>query len=194
MELIVALATKFWQWSILIAVVLITFLINLLDKKKVSKTTFVAETMPDLKPVAIKTKGKGFWKGIVMWLLSTRNWEITKDWKYKLNGNDYVVPAGFVFDGASIPKFLRTFFSPVGVLLIGGLVHDYMYKYAACKPSEEGAPLMLVNQKDSDRIFRDINIEVNGFYTMNHLAYWSLRLGGWVAWIGHRKRNAKIGE
>ena len=85
MELIVALATKFWQWSILIAVVLITFLINLLDKKKVSKTTFVAETMPDLKPVAIKTKGKGFWKGIVMWLLSTRNWEITKDWKYRLS-------------------------------------------------------------------------------------------------------------
>ena len=194
MEIIVTLATKFWQWSILIAVVIITFLINLLDKKKVSKTTFVAETMPDLKPVAIKTKGKGFWKGIVMWLLSTRNWEITKDWKYRLNGNEYVVPAGFVFDGASIPKFLRTFFSPVGVLLIGGLVHDYMYKYAACKPSEEGAPLMLVNQKDSDRIFRDINIEVNGFYTMNHLAYWSLRLGGWVAWNGHRKRNAKIGE
>jgi hypothetical protein len=53
---------------------------------------------------------------------------------------------------------------------------------------------MLVNQKDSDRIFRDINIEVNGFYTMNHLAYWSLRLGGWVAWNGHRKRNAKIGD
>ena len=52
------ITTKFWQWSILIAVVLITFLINLLDKKKVSKTTFVAETMPDLKPVPIKTKGK----------------------------------------------------------------------------------------------------------------------------------------
>ena len=67
-----------------------------------------------------------------------------------------------------------------------------MYKYAACKPSTEGAPLMLVNQKDSDRIFRDINIEVNGFYSMNYLAYWSLRLGGWVAWNGHRKRNAKI--
>jgi len=26
------------------------------------------------------------------------------------------------------------------------------------------------------------------------LAYWSLRLGGWVAWNGHRKRNAKIGD
>ena len=39
---------------------------------------------------------------------------------------------------------------------------------------------------------RDINIEVNGFYFMNYLAYWSLRLGGWVAWNGHRKRNSKI--
>ena len=77
----------------------------------------------------IKTKGKGFWKGIVMWLLSTRNWEITKDWKYKINDIEYIIPEGFVFDGASIPKFLRTFFSPVGVLLMGGLVHDYVYKY-----------------------------------------------------------------
>ena len=34
MEIIVTLATKFWQWSILIAVVIVTFLINLLDKKK----------------------------------------------------------------------------------------------------------------------------------------------------------------
>ena len=27
---------------------------------------------------------------------------------------------------------------------------------------------------------------------MNYLAYWSLRIGGFVAWNGHRKRNAKI--
>jgi len=27
---------------------------------------------------------------------------------------------------------------------------------------------------------------------MNYLAYYSLRLGGWVAWRGHRKTNAKI--
>jgi hypothetical protein len=46
----------------------------------------------------------------------------------------------------------------------------------------------------ADQIFRDINIEVNGFYFMNYLAYWSLRLGGFVAWKGHRKRNAKIGD
>ena len=147
--------------------------------------------MPELKPVAIKTKGKGFWKGIIMWLLSTRNWEITKDWRYRINGNEYIIPKGFVFDGASIPKFLRTFFSPVGVLLMGGLVHDYAYKYACLKRTGKGA-LLIVDQKRADEIFRDICIEVNGFYTMNYLAYWSLRIGGFVAWNGHRKRNAKV--
>ena len=193
MELLLTLAMKFWQWSLLILLVIIGFIINLLDKKK-SNLSFSYEEMPQLKPVPIKTKGKGFWKGIAMWLLSTRNWELTKNWRYNINGAEYVIPKGFQFDGASIPKFLRTFFSPVGVLLMGGLVHDYMYKYSACKPADKSGTLLVVDQKKADQIFRDICIEVNGFYFMNYLAYWSLRLGGFVAWNGHRKRNAKIGD
>jgi len=191
-ELVLALAVKFWQWSVLIAVVIIAALINLLDKKKKPSQTFSYDEMPSLQPVPIKTKGKGFWKGIAMWLLGTRNWVLNKDWKYEINGERYVIPAGFQFDGASIPKFLRTFFSPVGVLLMGGLVHDYMYKYTACKPSNDKGAMLVVDQKKADQIFRDINIVVNGFYVMNYLAYWSLRIGGFVAWNGHRKRNAKI--
>ena len=190
MELLVSLAMKFWQWSLLIVLVIFGLIINLLDRRK-SNCTFHYEELPHLQPIKISTKGKGFWKGIIMWLLSTRNWKITKDWKYRYNGNEYIIPAGFQFDGASIPKFLRTFFSPVGVLLVGGLVHDYMYKYAALKRTGKGG-LLLVDQKKADQFFRDINIEVNGFYFMNYLSYWSLRLGGWVAWNGHRKRNSKI--
>ena len=191
MELLIALAMKFWQWSLLILIVIIGFFINLLDKKKKPKQKFNYKGMPHIKPLPIKTKGKGFWKAIVMWLLSTRNWELTQDWKYNLDGTDYVIPKGFTFDGASIPKFLRTFFSPVGVLLIGGLVHDYMYKYTHCKPVSAKGALLVVDQKKADQIFRDINIVVNGFYTMNYLAYWSLRIGGFVAWNGHRKRDNK---
>ena len=129
MEFIIGLATQFWQWSILIAVVIIGAIINFADKKAKTKLKFYYKDMPKLQPVPIKTKDKGFWKGIVMWLLTTRNWILVDDWKYNVNGQDYVIPEGFQFDGASIPKFLRTFFSPVGVLLIGGLVHDYAYKY-----------------------------------------------------------------
>ena len=221
MELILTLAMKFWQWTVLIAVVIIAAIINKFDKRAKTKLKFEYKELPHLQPLKISTKGKGFWKAIVMWLLSTRNWEITKDWHYTIDGKDYVIPAGFTFDGASIPKFLRTFFSPVGVLLVGGLVHDYAYKYKslllrdpkknAAKSMEgrkkawdswdmtkpfrfEDNDLNNLTQKKADEIFRDININVNGFYTMNYLAYWSLRLGGFVAWNGHRKRNAKIPE
>ena len=192
MELFIGLAMKFWQWTVLIAVVIVAAVINFTDKRANTNMKFNFKGFPELKPIAIPTKGKGFWKGIVLWLLSTRNWELTKDWKYNIDGTEYVIPAGFQFDGASIPKFLRTFFSPVGVLLIGGLVHDYAYKYKTLLKANQKDTMGELTQKRADEIFRDINIIVNGFYTMNRLAYWSLRAGGFVAWNGHRKRNAKI--
>tara|TARA_B100000941_G_scaffold129607_1_gene91564 strand:- start:260 stop:850 length:591 start_codon:yes stop_codon:yes gene_type:complete len=192
MEFIIALAMKFWQWTVLISVVIISAIINYADKRLKTQMKFNFKGFPELKPIQIKTKGKGFWKGIALWLLSTRNWELTKDWKYNIDGTEYVIPAGFQFDGASIPKFLRTFFSPVGVLLIGGLVHDYAYKYKTLLKVNKKDTMGELTQKKADEIFRDINIIVNGFYTMNRLAYWSLRLGGFVAWNGHRKRNSKI--
>ena len=194
MELIITLAMKFWQWTVLIAVILIAAIINWTDRRAKTKMKFYFKGMPVLQPVQIKTKGKGFWKGIVLWLLSTRNWILKEDWKYNIDGTEYVIPAGFQFDGASIPKFLRTFFSPVGVLLIGGLVHDYAYKYKTLLKKNKKDTMGEITQKKADEIFRDINIIVNGFYTMNRLAYWSLRLGGFVAWNGHRKRNSKIPE
>jgi len=192
MEMILALAVKFWQWTVLIAVVIIAAIINFTDKRAKTKLKFYYKGMPKLQPLPILTKGKGFWKGIVMWLLSTRNWVLTDDWKYNIDGEEYVIPSGFQFDGASIPKFLRSFFSPVGVLLIGGLVHDYAYKYKTLLKENKKDTMGEITQKRADEIFRDINTIVNGFYTMNRLAYWSLRVGGFVAWNGHRKRNAKI--
>ena len=194
MELIITLAMKFWQWTILIAVVIIGWLINVLDKRRENKLKFSYTELPSMQALKISTKGKGFFKGILLWLLSTRNWKITKDFHYNINGEDYVIPAGFQFDGASIPKFLRTFFSPVGVLLVGGLVHDYAYKYATLLKSGKKKTMSTITQKKADEIFRDINIEQNGFHLLNKLAYWALRIGGFVAWNKHRKVNAKIGD
>ena len=48
-----------------------------------------------------------------------------------------------------------------------------------------------MTQKEADQIFRDINIEQNGFHFLNYLAYWALRIGGFVAWNGHRKNALK---
>ena len=192
MELLITLAMKFWMWSILILVVIIGLVINLFDKKKINNVNFKYKEYPLMKPLRIKTKGKGFFRMLLMWLLGVRHWEIAKDFEYELNGEDFVIPAGFKFDGASIPKFLHTFLSPVGVLLMGGLVHDYAYKYETLLKKNKQDTMGVITQKTADAIFRDINIEINGFYLMNRLAYYSLRLGGFLAWRKHRKVGAKI--
>ena len=196
MEFILDLAVRFWMWTVVIILIIIGLIINFIDKKQINKprVNFKYKDYPHMKPIRIATKDKGFWSAVIMWLLGGRRWEISKDFVYELNGVKYVIPKGFTFDGASVPKFLATFLSPVGVLLLGGLIHDYAYKYAALKPALQKSSLLVLNQKQADKIFRDINIEVNGFYFLNYLAYWALRLGGWLAWNGHRKRNAKIGD
>ena len=59
MELVIALAMKFWQWSILIALVILGFVINLFDKKIDDKrVSFKYTDMPHMKPISIKTKGE----------------------------------------------------------------------------------------------------------------------------------------
>lgn len=181
-----------WQFTTVGILVVIGFIINLFGvDNKDKRIGFEYSEMPQMQPISISTKGKGFWGAIWMWMMSSRNWEISKDWKFKIDGVEYVIPKGFNFDGASIPKFLHTWLSPVGVLLMGGLVHDYAYKYETLKKKNKGT-MGVLTQKEADIIFRDINIEVNGFHFLNYLAYWALRLGGFVAWNSHRKVNAKV--
>jgi len=190
MEMLLDLAMTFWQWTVLGVLVLIGFIVNKVDKKEETLVGFKYKFMPVMSPLPIKTKDKGFWKGILLWLMGTRKWKIEQDFNYTLKGEEYKIPAGFEFDGASVPKFLATFLSPVGVLLMGGLVHDYGYKFATLM-KKDGSTIGYHNQKYMDGLFRDICIEVNGFRVLNYLAYWSLRLAGFVAWNGHKKRGTQ---
>ena len=193
MDLILSLAEQFWQWTVVIILILLGLVINFLDNRQKDKwrVNFKYDEYPHMSPIRIATRDKGFWGAIIMWLLGSRKWKITKDFHYELNGIKYVIPKGFSFDGASVPKFLAQFLSPVGVLLIGGLVHDYGYKYETLL-KKDGTTVGVKSQKWMDEVFRDINIEINGFYFLNYLAYWALRIGGFVAWNKHRKVNAKI--
>ena len=194
MDILLELATTFWQWSVLIVLVLIGFVISWFDGQGEERVGFkMPFGMPVLQPIPIETKDKGFWKGILLWLLGKRHWEVAEDFWFELEGKNYIIPAGFQFDGASVPKFLATFLSPVGVLLMGGLVHDYGYKYATLH-TEDGDDIGYKDQAYWDRIFRDICIEVNGFKFLNYLAYWTLRLAGFVAWNGHKKRGTHVKE
>ena len=194
MESILDLVMTFWQWAIFGVLVIIGFIASKFDGQGEDRVGFSYKEMPHMKPIPIETKDKGFWKGIWMWLMGVRQWEICDDFHYQLHGEKYVIPKGFQFDGASVPKFLAMWLSPTGVLLMGGLVHDYAYKYATLqKDNKKRTNIGHMSQKEADIIFRDICIEVNGFKLLNYLAYWSLRLAGFVAWNGHKKNGTHLG-
>lgn len=186
---------NYWMFTAVAVLILVGWVINLfgVDQDK-DIVGFKYIEMPHMRPVAIPTQGKGFWGAIWHWFWGVRQWEIVKDWHFELGGQEYVIPKNFVFDGASVPKFLASWLSPVGILLLGGLVHDFIYKYQTlvlkgkkkCEPN--------FTQKEADIIFRDINIEQNGIHVLNYAAYYALRLGGFMAWNAHRKVGATYGD
>jgi hypothetical protein len=193
MDFIIDQLITWWQFTIVGILVIIGFIANLFGVDQDEDLIgFRYEHMPKMKPIAIPTKGKGFWGALWMWFSGKRMWTIAEDWYFTIQGKEYVIPEGFVFDGASIPKFLHTWLSPTGVLLMGGLVHDYAYKYERLLKADKNEVTNQMTQKAADIIFRDINIEQNGFHFLNYLAYWALRVGGFMAWNKHRKVNAQI--
>ncbi len=190
MDFILDMAVTFWQWTVVISLILIGFIASIFDGQGEDRVGFYYTEMPQMSPIKIETADKGFWKAIWMWMLGVRHWEITKDFYFSLKGEEYVIPQGFQFDGASVPKFLAMWLSPTGVLLMGGLIHDYGYKYGTLLRSDR-TTIGSKSQKWMDTLFRDICIQQNGFKLLNYLAYWALRVGGFVAWNGHRKHEPK---
>ena len=191
MEMITTYAIQFWQFSLVIILIIIGAIWKVLDRDIKPDLKFKAISMPHMKPIPIPTKGKGFWGGIKIWLFVTRKWEIVNDYHYVVDGKELVIPKGFIFDGASVPKFLHAWLSPMGVLLVGGLIHDYGYKYQTLLCKGKKKSIGTKTQKELDIIFRDVNIIQNGFRLINYLAYYGLKLGGFAAWNKHRKVNAK---
>ena len=191
METILNLLIQFWQFTVVGILILLGYVYDKYSTRK-PLTEFSYDKMPSMVPIRIPTRGKGFFGAIWLWIMTTRTWEVGEDFHYKLYGKEMVIPKGFVFDGASVPKFLGAWLSPVGVLLMGGLIHDYGYKYQTLLLKNKKETIGIKDQAWMDKTFRDINIEVNGFKWLNYLAWYALRLGGFVAWNGHRKVNAKI--
>lgn len=148
--------------------------------------------MPVMRPLPIPTKTKGFFSALWTWVESTRQWELMEDFFFTMkDGTVVYIPAGFTHDGASIPKALRGALSPVGIMLIAGILHDFLYKYRYLKTIDGELYIHTCTRKEADDIFREVNIQVNGMAPLINAAYYSLRSFGFVAWNSHRKAEDK---
>lgn len=150
--------------------------------------------MPKIKPLPIKTKDRGFLKATWLWMTSTRKWEVLEDYHYTIkDGTTALIPKGFIFDGASIPKALRAILSPTGLLFVPGLLHDYAYKYNELLMVGLGGTLLPYKPKSGkmfwDKMFREEATRVNGMGAINWAAWSGLFIGGHLSWWKHRRKE-----
>jgi hypothetical protein len=153
--------------------------------------------MPVLQPLPIPTFNRTFIMRVLVWIFDVRKWRLVENWHFKLKEDteiaEIVLPKDFLFDGASIPRIFWFILSPVGLLMIPGLIHDYGYRYNQLWQKQVNGniePYMKeAGRKAWDDLFKTVGEQVNGFAGIDMIAWLGLRLGGWLAWWGHRRRN-----
>jgi|GEM_PF-863009 len=172
----------------------ITYILYLIIKLEDEPYLLTGE-MPVLIPIPITTKNQKNWvQKLVAFIFKIRRWELARNWCYQLNEEDkIIIPKGFKFDGASIPKIFWAILSPTGLLLIPGLLHDYGYKHNQIwelDPDNGIVPFKKDAGKDYwDQLFKDVGDEVNGVFLVNIIAWIAVALGGERAWNKHRREN-----
>jgi hypothetical protein len=78
----------------------------------------------------------------------TSTWKLVEDLIYEGADQRFVIPAGYVTDFATVPKFLRWLIDTYGPYTRAAIVHDWLITH--------GIPDHLVTSRDADGIFRRI--------------------------------------
>lgn len=140
--------------------------------------TLTFQNMPILSPVPFDSN--------LLYIYPNRKWIVIEDWKYYLDDTQYIIKAGFVFDGASTPICCRCIRSSTGILFIAGLIHDWGYKYASLAKITNGDNIVhqKMSRKELDIIFKHISKE--------SISYYLLRCFGRFPWNNHRKNDNEM--
>ena len=151
-------------------------------------------SMPCMRPVSIDTKGRHWLIKLWMLLTAPRKWVLDKPYYIQLDvlGETKIVrlPAGFVCDGASTPRLFWWLLPPTGIMLIPGLVHDYMYAHEQLVVIDDHLLMIKkVSRLEADKIFLKANYHINGCRVTTSISWLMLVCFGWIAWRKHRRAN-----
>lgn len=178
--------------------VLLYILYRVVPLKKEARLS--VEEMPALRPVPIPTSTqKTVIQKLLVLVFEIRKWRLEENWRYRLEQDvEVIIPEGFDFDGASIPRPFWALLSPSGVLLIPGLLHDYAYKFDQLwEIGSDGCPQAYkkgAGKESWDELFKVTAKEVNGFSIINAIAWLAVVVGGNEAWRKHREANLEPQE
>lgn len=166
-----------------------------------------------LETLPIKTVGKSPFAKYKTWLIEPRRVRLLEPFLApRPEGGYYVIPAGFEFDGGSIPRWLLVLLVLVnqivgvdnwygwlfmGLILIGlmlerfGLmltafaVHDFAVRYGYLV-RQGGTKEFIYSVSDANRAMRRVNFATNNMIVLGWVAHLAVVLGAWRAWSSYR--------
>lgn len=146
--------------------------------------------MPSIKKIPIETLGKPWWKQLWIYFTTPTKYMLDGNWQIQLpNGLKIMFPDQFIFDGASIPWFMRWLMTSFGPLLRGAILHDFGYRYNFLFDWEGVQFSIERGQKFFDDLFRDVVIWTTGLVPLAYAAWVGVRVFGWKAWNKHRETS-----
>lgn len=108
--------------------------------------------------------------------VATRKYELANDYTFTFHGHRVTIPAGFTYDGASVPRFLWWFIPPDGPHRAAALIHDYLYM------NKGVVAHLLISRKQTDDLFL-AHLKDSGIKPYKtKMMYWAVRLGGGFLW------------
>jgi hypothetical protein len=102
--------------------------------------------------------------------------QLTERFRYlSTEHGEIEVPAGFLSDGASVPRIFWTLFSPFGEYFGAALIHDWLYTPAN----------RIFSRRSSDDIFLAAMKDAGVPWVRRSLIYRAVRVGGWASFRGN---------
>lgn len=142
-------------------------------------TNFDTELNISYDPVASEQLGRAYYK-------------VTKSFRYYLSEEQpdvyAYVPAGFLTDGASVPRPFWWMIPPWGSYGQAAVLHDILCETSTMFQNE--MPYTL-SRKDADYIFRDAMKAAGVGVVERTLMFWAVRGWGIFGWKTNQKRLAK---
>ena len=120
---------------------------------------------------------------VVSPLVDGKSWYLRGPFGYAVGSEDSEdvidVPEGFMTDFASVPRPLWWLFPRWGRYGNAAVIHDYLYWDRSR------------SRKDSDGIFLQAMRVLEVGVVTRTLLYLAVRIGGWAAWWGSKRRKSK---
>ena len=106
-------------------------------------------------------------------------------------GEDICIKLGYRFDGASIPRIFWFLLSPIGILLIPGLLHDYVYQNKCLHDSDGNVVIEFETRQEADDMMLEVSHVINGrnMIVLNLTVSVILKIFGGFAWRKHRAND-----